>query len=200
MSCAAIENTDVCIQHTTRMLSSHRFHTNPTRSQRWSVWMLVVALLAVGPLSGWSTLIGPFGAEHSGGACPHHSSNHNSGPHVCPHHAAMQAAHADKHDADKPAPPEGTTFCPTHAKTTHHDHHDGAHQHTTRDDEAGPQVRCTCDHDDDATPDAVRILDKFVLTSAEQLQRPLYTYALLAPTSSLQPTIWTSDIFRPPRA
>lgn len=186
------------------MLSAHRFHTNPARSQRWSVWMLVVALLAVGPLSGWSTLIGPFGAQHGGGACPHHSSNHSSGPHVCPHHAAMQAAHADKHDAhkhntDSAAPPEGATFCPTHAEPPNHDH-DGAHQHTTRGEEAGPQVRCTCDHDNDAAPEAVRILDKFVLTSAEQLQRPLYTYALRATPSSLQPTVWASDIFRPPRA
>lgn len=177
------------------MLSAHCFHTDPTRSQRWSVWMLVVVLFAVGPLSGWSTLMGQFGAEHGAAPCPHHS----SGPHVCPHHAAMQTAHADKHDADMPTPPDGATFCPTHAEPPNHDH-DGAHQHTTRGEEAGPEVRCTCDHDNDAAPEAVRILDKFVLTSAEQLQRPLYTYALRAAPSSLQPTVWASDIFRPPRA
>ena len=181
------------------MLSPRRFHTDPTRSHRWSVWMLVVALLAVGPLSGWSTLIRHFGAGPAGGPCPHHS----SGPHVCPHHAAMQASHAhhseNHHDEDAPAMPEGTTFCPTHAKTAHHDG-EHAHQHASSDNDNRPQVRCTCDHDNDAAPEAVRILDKFVLTGAEQLRRPLYTYALRAAPSSLQPTVWAHDIFRPPRA
>jgi hypothetical protein len=166
------------------MLSSHRIHTDALRAPRWSVWMLTVVLLAVGPLSGWSILVDHFGTGE-GGPCPHHS----SGPHVCPHHAAMQAAHATKHDADMPAPPEGATFCMDHAAMP---------QHTDATPDT-PQVRCTCNHDDDTADEAVRVLDKFVLSTLGQLARPLYTYALKSTCTSLAPTVWADDIFRPPR-
>lgn len=62
------------------------------------------------------------------------------------------------------------------------------------------QIRCTCDHDQDTAPEAVRILDKFVLPAPGHLQPPLHTYTLQAAYASLTPTSRADDIFRPPRA
>ncbi|PEN05696.1 hypothetical protein CRI93_12370 [Longimonas halophila] len=108
----------------------------------------------------------------------------------------MQATRADQHDADMSAPPDGTTFCLTSAKASHHE---AEHQHPN-DEPPGPQVRCTCNHNDDTSGEAVRVLDKFVLPTPGQLARPLYTYALKSTCTSLTPTVWADDIFRPPRA
>ena len=194
-----IQNSSVYHFHILPMRSLHRLHTAPSRALSSGVWMLVVALLAVGPLSGWSILVDHLGSGQHG-PCPHHS----SGPHVCPHHAAMQAARAARsapaESPVRPAVPAGASFCMDHAATDHAPPDHAAMQAADHAPRGAAQIRCTCDHDQDTTPEAVRILDKFVLPAPGHLQPPLHTYTLEAAYASLTPTSRADDIFRPPRA
>ena len=164
------------------MRSLYRFHTRTSLLARLGVLVLVGALLLVGPLRGWQAIVGHV-ATGVASPCPHHG----SGPHVCPHHAAMQAAHAAKTDAARSE--DGATFCVRHDAMP-----PGAEHDIPR-----PGL-CSCDHDADGPDDAVLILDKFVLTATEQPSRLGRAQESQCVQAAFPSSPRAEDIFRPPRA
>ncbi len=172
----------ICFFSGHHMLSPHRFHTGASRLARLGVLLLVGALLLVGPLRGWQAVVGHVA---TGVASP--STRHSGGPRVCPHHAAMQAAHAAKTDAARSE--DGATFCVRHDAMPPGAEHDI------------PRPRlCSCDHDTDGPDDAVLILDKFVLTATEQPSRLGRAQELHRVPAAFPSSPRAEDIFRPPRA
>ncbi|MES3628683.1 MAG: hypothetical protein PPP56_00795 [Longimonas sp.] len=176
------------------MLTPHRFHADKSVPARLGVLVLIASMLLVGPLGGWQAVVG-YIATGIASPCAHHS----QGPHVCPHHAAMQAARAAGSGA-----------------TAQHDaHHSNAHTgdaaHFCIDRDAMPPemheaghdiplaLQCTCDHDADGPDDAVLVLDKFVLTALEQPDRFWHVRAEYGLWSMHLSSLQSEDIFHPPR-
>jgi len=164
------------------MLSPYRFHTGASRLARLGVLLLVGALLLVGPLHGWQTVIG-YLVTGVASPCAHHS----SGPHVCPHHAAMQAAHAAK--ADEAQSEDGATFCLRH---------DAMPSGADRD--VPLALQCSCDHNTEGPDDAVLVLDKFVLTAIEHPNRLWRVRESHRVQAAFPSSPRAEDIFHPPRA
>lgn len=164
------------------MLSPYCFHTGASIPRRLGVLLIVGALLLVGPLQGWQTVIG-YVTTGVASPCAHHS----SGPHVCPHHAAMQAAHAAQTDTAPSA--EDATFCPRH---------DVMPAEAERD--VPMAVQCSCDHDAEGPDDAVLVLDKFVLMAIEQPSRLWRAWELNRVQAAFPSSPRAEDIFHPPRA
>jgi hypothetical protein len=164
------------------MLSPYRFHTGASLPARLGVVMLVGALLLVGPLRGWQAVVGPV---VTGAASP--STHHSGEPLLCPHHAAMQAAHAAKADAARSE--ERAKFCMRHDAMPPDAEHD-----------IPWSGLCSRHHDTDGLDHAVLVLDTFVLAATEQPSRLGRTQESHRARAAFTSSPRAEDIFRPPRA
>lgn len=176
------------------MLTPHRFHADESVLPRFGVLVLIASMLLVGPLGGWQAVVG-YIATGIASPCAHHS----EGPHVCPHHAAMQAARAagsrsaaqhDAHQGDTRSA-EAARFCIDHDAIPP-DMHETGH-------DIPLALQCTCDHDADGPDDAVLVLDKFVLTILAQPDRFWHVRAKYSLRSMHLSSLQADDIFHPPR-